>query len=76
MKDGDYGGGQACTTTADVDATIVHDNKIFTPTGRVTECGKSLADWQAAGNDQGTVAAPFPADADLLAAAKVMLGLQ
>ena len=27
-------------------ATIVHDNKISTPTGVVTECGEPLAQWQ------------------------------
>jgi hypothetical protein len=73
--DGDYGGGQACKTSASEDATIVHDNKVFTPTGAVTECGMSLAQWQAAGNDPGTTAAPFPSDAELIAYARAALGM-
>ena len=33
--DGGYGSGQQCTTTADVDATVVHDNSIYTPNAQV-----------------------------------------
>lgn len=73
--DGNYGDGQQCTTTANADATIVHNNKVFTPTGAVRECGMTLAAWQAAGNDPGTVAAPWPADDGLLTVAKAALGL-
>ena len=46
--------------------TVVHDNKIYTPTGKVTECGMSLADWQAKGNDPGTTANKWPEDDDLI----------
>ena len=73
--DGDYGGGQACKTDAGVDATVVHDNTIYTPTGKVTECGMSLAAWQALGNDPGTVATVTPDDATLLALSRAALGL-
>lgn len=73
--DGDYGGGQACTTTSSVDATVLHDNTVYTPTGAVTECGKTLAAWQATGGDPGTVAKAWPADADLLALARAALGM-
>lgn len=73
--DGDYGGGQACKTSASVDATNVHDNRVYTPTGSVTECGMSLAAWQAAGNDPGTTAAPYPSDATLIAYARAALGM-
>jgi hypothetical protein len=73
--DGDYGGGQQCTTSAGADATIVHDNSIYTPTGRVTECGQSLAAWQATGGDPGTVALVTPDDATLLALARTALGM-
>ena len=73
--DGNYGGGQACKTTSSVDATVVHDNTIYTPTGKVTECGMSLTAWQSQGNDPGTIALPTPDDATLLALAKSMLGL-
>jgi len=34
-KDGEYGS-SACSGPA---KPVVHDNKIFTPTGKVTECG-------------------------------------
>jgi hypothetical protein len=77
--DGNYGSGQQCTTTADVDATVVHDNSIYTPTASVSECGMSLAAWQAAApgvNDPGTVALVTPEDATLLALAKTALGMQ
>jgi len=74
-RDGDYGGGQECVTNANADATVVFDNSIYTPTGLVTECGKSLADWQAQGGDPGTTAATIPDDATLLALAKAALGM-
>jgi hypothetical protein len=71
-----YGGGQACTTTSSVDATVVHDNTIYTPTGAgFQECGMALAAWQATGGDPGTVVLPTPADADLLALARSALGM-
>ena len=76
--DGDYGSGQQCTTTSTVDATVVHDNTIYTPTAHVTECGMTLAAWQAANpgvNDPGSVALVTPDDATLLALAKAALGL-
>ena len=46
---------------------------------QVTECGMSLAAWQAKApgvNDPGTVALKTPDDATLLALAKAALGLQ
>ena len=61
-RDGDYGNPQ-CT---DPGKTIVHDNKIYTPNGKVTECGKSLSDWQAIGNDNGTIASTWPDDDTLV----------
>lgn len=77
--DGNYGGGQQCTTTSGADATVLHDNTIYTPNAAVTECGMTLAAWQAAApgvNDPGTVALKTPDDATLLALAKAALGLQ
>ena len=66
-QDGDYGRGQACTGSA---KTVVHGNTVWTPTGNVTECGKSLREWQAEGNDAGTTAAPYPPDHVVLAQAR------
>ena len=57
-RDGDYGNPQ-CT---DPGKTIVHDNRIYTPNGKVTECKMTLEEWQAKGNDQGTTAAKWPDD--------------
>jgi hypothetical protein len=76
-RDGNYGDGAQCTTTASADATVVHDNVVFTPTGAVTECGMSLAAWQAASpaNDPGTVARAWPADAELLGLIRAALDL-
>ena len=68
-KDGDYGNG-ACSGSA---MTVVHDNRIHTPTGKVTECGMSLKDWQAKGNDPGTTADVWPSDDDLVSATKKLL---
>lgn len=71
-SDGNYGNGQTCSGAG---FTTVHDNKIYTPTGAVTECGMSLAAWQAQGGDPGTVAATTPTDDALLALARSALGL-
>jgi hypothetical protein len=62
-KDGNYGSGQTCTGGG---KTIVHGNTVWSPTGNITECGKSLSEWQAEGNDLGTVAAAYPSDATVL----------
>ena len=51
------------------------NNSVYTPTGAVTECGMSLAAWQALGNDVGTTASTFPSDDTLLALARNVLGL-
>lgn len=50
--------------------TVMGNNTLFTPTGNVTECGASLAAWQAAGNDPGTVALAY---ADTTAGALIAL---
>ena len=44
----------------------IHDNQVYTPNGKVTECNMSLADWQAKGNDPGTTANMWPSDEDLV----------
>ena len=74
-NDGGIGGGQECTTSDSADATIVHDNHYFSPTGAVSECGKSLAAWQATGGDPGSVAAAWPDAATLIAVARSTLGM-
>ena len=67
MRDGDYGLAQVCNDIPGVvPKTVVHDNHIYTPNGNVTECGMSLAEWQAKGNDPGTTASMWPDDADLV----------
>jgi hypothetical protein len=73
-SDGDYGN-PSCTDGPNNAKTIVYGNTIYTPTGSVTECGMSLAAWQAKGNDVGTTAAPTPADSVILALAKTALGM-
>ena len=69
-RDGDYGHG----TCSGPGMTVVHDNIIFTPAGNVTECGMSLADWQAKGNDQDTMAGKGIPDETLVDAMKDLLG--
>jgi len=71
-QDGNYGNGQTCSGAG---MTLVGGNTVWTPTGAVKECGTTLAQWQAAGNDPGTTAAAWPADAVVLNAVNAMLGL-
>ena len=71
-KDGNYGSGQACSGDG---MTVVHDNKIYTPNGKVTECGMDLDKWQAKGNDPGTTANKWPSDEELLGMVKELLSI-
>ena len=70
-KDGDYGN----PTCSGDGKTVVHDNRIYTPSGKVTECGMSLSDWQAKGNDPGTKAYKWPSDKELVTMVKTLLTL-
>lgn len=70
-NDGDYGNPQ-CTGPG---KTVVHDNHIYTPTGKVTECKMSLSDWQAKGNDPGTKASTWPSDDDLVQMIRKLLNI-
>ena len=63
-------GNFACSGTG---KTVVHDNAYYTPTGDITECHKSLADWQAAGEDKGSTVGAFPADDEIIGWAKKLL---
>ncbi len=73
-RDGDYGKGGSCDESSG--STVLHSNEVFTPTGKVTECGMSLAAWQAKGNDINTTAAPYPASSTVIfAAARTALGM-
>lgn len=74
-SDGNYGDGQACTTTSSVDATVVYNNTIYTPQGKVTECGQTLQAYQASGGDPGTQALTTPTDDELIRIARITLGL-
>lgn len=69
--DGDYGN----PTCSGDGMTVVHDNKIYTPSGTMSECGMSLHDWQAKGNDPRTTAGKIPEDAVIIDAARHLLGL-
>ena len=50
-------------------------SEVKPPTGKVTECGMSLADWQAKGNDPGTVASTWPSDDQLVMMTQKLLSL-
>ena len=54
--------------------TVLHDNKIYTPNGKVTECNMSLAEWQAKENDLRTTASKLPEYKDLVMMIKEMWG--
>jgi len=69
-NDGNYGGGQTCSGDG---MTLVGGNTIWSPTGAIKECGSTLADWQAKGNDVGTTASAYPADSVVLAQVKATL---
>ena len=72
-KDGAYGGGQTCNDPTG--GTVVYGNTIWSPTGAITECGKTLAEYQATGGDPGTTASAYPDDSVVLAAAKALLSI-
>lgn len=72
LRDGAYGSGQQCNPPGQ---TIVHDNRVFTPNGLVTECGKALSVWQSMGNDPGTTASKYPPDEFLLEAISELLDI-
>ena len=75
-KDGDYALAQVCNDIPGVvPKTVVHDNHIYTPNGNVTECGMSLAEWQAKGNDPGTTASTWPDDDKLVMMVQRLLQL-
>jgi hypothetical protein len=71
-KDGNYGGGQNCSI---VGGTVVYNNTVWSPTGAITECGKTLAAYQATGGDPGTTASPYPDDSVILSIARNLIGL-
>lgn len=70
-SDGDY----AKPVCSGVGTTVMRDNQVYSPTGAVTECGTTLAKWQAAGNDLGTTAAPYPDPLDMIAWMRQLLGM-
>jgi hypothetical protein len=69
-SDGDYAL-PVCAPT--VPSSILYNNSVYSPTGNISECGVSLATWQAQGHDVGTTAAPYPAAQDVIAWAKAAL---
>jgi hypothetical protein len=74
-SNGNYGNGQACTDGPQNAMTIVYNNSVYTPSGSVTECGMSLAAWQAKGGDPGTTAAVTPDDDTILGLMRQALGM-
>ena len=56
--------------------TIMHDNKYYTPSGTITECGKPLADWQKLSdqNDKGSTVEKWPSTEYMIGLAKQKLG--
>jgi len=63
-------GSRICSGTG---KSVVHDNKYFTPTGKISECKTDLASWQKQGGDKGSSSAPLPKDAEIIAWAKAVL---
>lgn len=71
--DGNYGEGQQCAISQGL--TIVYNNTVFSPTGRLTECGFPLRVWQKSGHDHDTLGLAYPSDEVILTIARSMLGL-
>ena len=69
-------GGFRCADEGKYGKTVVHDNEYYTSDGNITECGMSLAAWQAKGadNDKGSTVAPYPKDEVIIGWAKEKLG--
>jgi len=67
-------GKMACTAPG---KTVMSNNQYFTQDGSITECGTSLAKWQAASpgnNDAGSNVTTLPTDAAIIARVKAKLG--
>jgi len=58
-------GGPQCNAPG---KTVMSNNEYYTSTGDVTECGKSLADWQAQSpsNELGSKVAKIPSDSTIV----------
>lgn len=69
--DGDYGGAANYCTKPTL---VLYNNTVFSPTGKVTECGMPLEKWVALGHDLNSTAHPWPEDAELLAVMAATLG--
>ena len=56
--------------------TVMANNQYFTQDGSITECGTSLAKWQAmspGNNDPGSNVTKLPSDATIIAKVKAKL---
>jgi len=55
--------------------TKMGNNQYYTPDGNLTECSKSLADWQAAGSDNepNSTVATIPSDSEIISWARDLL---
>ena len=75
-KDGNYGNPAGCSSFGQgPNATIVFNNTVWTPTGAVTECGTTLAQYQSKGGDPMTTASAYPQDSLVLSIARTLMGL-
>jgi hypothetical protein len=63
------------TVECSSNATVMHDNQYFTPTGGITECGGTLAKHQKSGGDANSTVAKMPTDAAIIGWAKEKLGM-
>ena len=61
--DGDYG---AAANYCTKPTLVLYNNTVYSPTGKVTECGMPLDKWVSLGHDKGSTAHPYPEDSVLL----------
>ena len=53
---------------------IMHDNKYYTSSGDIEECGEKLADWQKKGGDRNSTVQKFVSDDTVISWARELLG--
>ena len=53
----------------------VHDNTVFSQTGKLEVCKMDFAAYIAAGHDEGSTLAKWPADSAMVAMGKKVLGM-
>ena len=54
---------------------VVHDNSVYSQSGKLQVCGTDFAKWVAAGHDHGSSVAAWPTDSEIVAMGRKVLGM-